>query len=230
MTKSFRTGLAVVAVLSALLTAQAAFANGSGGPEPVPLTGEVLITSELGDPGTSEVSGDCNELGESTFTFVVTGVAIGPYPGTFREEGTIVVGPFGVPEVGFAPVSFDATFTITSPQGMVTGTKTLTDPPPPGFGACGEFVGAGTEAEAIDFQGNTAYTATITTPGGTATDTGLSFVSYADTQIRGRADFEGFSFGESFTSTSFSVDDDDDDGGDDDGDDDDGDDGGGGDG
>jgi hypothetical protein len=210
MRQALRLGLGVLAVLSALVTVQAASASGSGGPEPVPLTGEVLITSEVGDPGTSQVSGTCNPFGESEFTFRVTGVAVGPYPGTFIEEGSFTLGP-----VGFPLVAFESAFTITSANGTVTGTKTLQGVTPTHNGACGEFVFGGTEAEAVDYQVPVRYTATITTTGGSATDSGDSFVSHADTQIRGMADFNGFSFGETFTSTAFTGDD----GGDDDGDD-----------
>jgi hypothetical protein len=204
-----RAGLAVLCFLSTLVAIPAVSANGSdgSGSEPVPLTGQVLITSEAGDPGTSEVSGTCNPLGESDFTFVVTGVAIGPYPGTFAEVGSFTLGP-----VGFPLVAFEAEFTITSPAGTVTGTKTLEGVTPTHIGACGEFVFSGAEAEAVNFQVPVRYTATITTPGGTATDQGDSFVSYGDTQLRGEAaQGNGFAFDEGFSSTSFSGDDDDDD-------------------
>jgi hypothetical protein len=69
---------------------------------------------------------------------------------------------------------------------------------------CGEFAFGGTEADAVSFQTPVAYSAQITTTGGTATDQGDSFVSYGDTQLRGEpAGGNGFSFTESFTSTSF---------------------------
>ena len=204
-------------LISALVAAQAAWAKGSDAPPLVPLTTETLITSEAGDPGTSTVTGTCNPLGTSTFTFQVTGVAIGPYPGTFVEEGTFTLGPFGVPGAGFALESFDATFSISSSAGSVTGTKTLTGIASTGFGACGPFVFTGTEADAVDIETPVAYTAQITTPGGTAMDQGESFVNYGDTQLRGEAAAgNGFSFVETFTSTSFIPGEDEDDQGEDD--------------
>lgn len=213
MRKRFRAGGFVVAVcLSALFSVPAALANGSG-EELVPLTGETLITSEAGDPGTSQVDGTCNPLGTSTFTFTVTGVAVGPFPGTFVETGTFTLGP-----VGFPIESFEATFTITSPAGTVSGTKTLTGATSIGSGVCGAFAFGGTEAEAVDLQTAVRYTAQITTPGGTATDSGDSFANYDETQLRGEAaQGNGFSFTETFTSTSFvpSCEEDNDDQGDD---------------
>jgi hypothetical protein len=203
MSRALRLGLGVLAVLSALVAVQAASADG---PEPVPLTGEVLINSEGTEPGTSDVSGTCNPFGESEFTFEVTGVAVGPYPGTFTESGRFTLGP-----VGFPLVVFESEFTITSANGTVTGTKTLEGVMPTHVGACGEFAFGGSEAEAVDYQVPVRYTATISTPGGSATDSGDSFVSHADTQIRNVEDFTEFSFSETFTSTSFVADDDDDD-------------------
>src|SRR5215210_1714623 len=44
------------------------------------LSGESFLASEIGNPGTSTVSGTCNPFGVSTFTFTVTGLAAGPYP------------------------------------------------------------------------------------------------------------------------------------------------------
>jgi hypothetical protein len=213
MRKRFRAGGFVVAVcLSALFSVPAALANGSD-EELVPLTGETLITSEAGDPGTSQVDGTCNPLGTSTFTFTVTGVAVGPFPGTFVETGMFTLGP-----VGFPIESFEATFTITSPAGTVSGTKTLTGATSIGSGVCGAFAFGGTEAEAVDLQTGVRYSAEITTPGGTATDSGDSFVNYDETQLRGEAaQGNGFSFTESFSSTSFvpSCEEDNDDQGDD---------------
>ncbi len=213
MKASITAALATLSVLAAFMGAEGARAGGSGGtPEEgesvvAPLTGEVLITSSAGDPGTSTASGTCNPLGTSTFTFEVTGVAIGPYPGTFVERGTFTLGP-----AGFPLQSFDATFTITSPAGLVTGAKTLEGVVPTHSGACGSAVFLGTEPEAFHFQVPVRYTAQIATPSGTGTDSGASFVTYSETQLRGPAvDGNGFAFDESFESTGLVVVDDDDD-------------------
>lgn len=188
-------GLAVAVCLAALITVPVASAAAA------PLTGETLITSEAGDPGTSELSGTCDPLGTSAFTFRVTGVAVGPYAGTFVEEGTFTVASA---LSGFLVQSFASTFTITSPAGTVTGSKTLTGATSIGTAPCGAFAFGGTEANAVDLQTNLRYSAAITTPTGTATDNGDSFLNYDETQLRGEpAQGNGFSFLETFTSTSF---------------------------
>jgi hypothetical protein len=183
-----------------------------------PLTGETLITSGAGDPGTSQATGTCDPLGTSTFTFEVTGVAVGPYPGTFVERGTFTLGP-----AGFPLEAFEAEFTITSPAGIVTGTKTLQDVVVTHSGVCGEFAVPGTEPEAFFFQVPVRYTASITTPSGSGTDSGNSFVTYSETQLRGPGvEGNGFAFDESFESTEPMPTDDDDEDDDDDDDDDEG--------
>ena len=219
MRTSFTGALALLGVCFALLSAEAAAAGGSGdggnSATPASLTGEVLLTAASAGVGSSTATGTCNPLGTSTFTFEVTGEAIGPYPGTFVERGTFTLGP-----VGFPLVLFDATFTIDSPVGLVTGSKTLEGVLPTHSGACGEAVFLGTEPEAFHFQVPVRYTAQITTPSGTARDSGNSFVTYSDTQLRGPVvNNHGFAFDESFESTSFlpgEDDDDDDDQGEDD--------------
>jgi hypothetical protein len=208
--RALRLAIAVLAVLSALLTAQAATADDSDESTAVPLTGETLAASETA-VGTSVVDGTCIPLGTSVFTFTVTGIASAPYPGTFIEEGAFTLGPLGTVE------AFASEFTIFSGAGTVNGTKEL-DPTSMevNFGACGMAVFGGTEAEAIQLQAPLRYEdATITTPSGTATDSGTSYVLYDETQIRGVGN--GFDFVETFVSTSFSGGDDDDDDDDDDG-------------
>lgn len=209
MEARIRLGLAVV--LSALVVVPAALASGSGG-SAASLTGETLIASELGDPGTSTVAGTCNPLGTSTFDFTVTGVAFGPYPGTFTESGRMTFGPFGVIGQGIFPASFSSTFTINSPVATVYGWKKLAQPVSTGRGLCGEFAFEGGQADAILFEGDLKYAAII----GNKVDYGDSFISYQDTQLRGVPDFNGFAFDESFVSSAGGGDGDDDDDDDDD--------------
>ncbi len=202
------TCVAVAAILFGLAAAPATATGGAGednddgNPSLVaPLTGENLLASELGTPGTSTVSGTCNPLGSSTFTFTVTGEAFGPYSGTFTETGTITLGPFGTGP--FAATSFESTFTINSTAGTVTGSKTLTAVgAPTSLGLCGTAAFPTGGAEALHFDGALSYTASITTPTGSGTDSGESHVTLQDTQVRGQADFNGFNFVESYTSTS----------------------------
>jgi hypothetical protein len=207
MTNRF-TCIAFAAILFGLAAAPAEAGGGKpdddDAPKPsalAPLTGENLLGSELGTPGTSTVSGTCNPLGTSTFTFTVTGEAFGPYPGTFTETGSITLGPFGTGP--FAATSFESTFTINSTAGTVTGSKTLTAVgAPTSLGLCGTAAFPTGGANSLHFDGTLSYSASITTPTGSGTDSGESHVTLQDTQIRGQADFNGFNFVESYTSTS----------------------------
>lgn len=58
-----------------------------------------------------------NSPGAGTISYEASGPATGPYPGTFTENGTFTVASGG--EIK----SFTAEFTIDSPIGDVTGTK-----------------------------------------------------------------------------------------------------------
>jgi hypothetical protein len=205
------TCVAVAAILFGLAAGPAAATRAEGeddgddGGSPslvAPLTGENLLASELGTPGTSTVSGTCNPFGTSTFTFTVTGEAFGPYPGTFTESGTLTLGPFGAGP-SFAATSFESTFTINSPAGTVTGSKTLTAlGAPTSLGLCGTAAFPTGGANALHFDGTLSYTATITTPTGSRTDSGESHVTLQDAQVRGQVGFNGFNFLETYTSSS----------------------------
>jgi hypothetical protein len=192
--KNCWTSVAVVAAFFGLIAAPAQSAV-------APLSGETLLASEIGNPGTSAVSGDCDPLGTSTFTFTVTGGATGPYPGTFSETGTVMLGPFGVPGNPFSATSFESAFTITSLAGSVIGTKSLVGFEATSLGLCGTVAFPTGGANSLHFEGTVSYGATITTPTGSGTDSGESFVNLQDSQIRGRVGFNGFSFAETFTST-----------------------------
>lgn len=187
-----------------------------------PLTGETLLAQEVGEAGgSSTVTGRCETEGESTFHFTVTGTAAGPfYPGTFTESGTIVLGPPGVNQA----TSFESTFTINSPGGTVTGSKSLVGFESTSLGLCNavSLPGDPEPADQITrFEATVSYVATITgTPSGSGMDSGTSRVNFQDFQVRGGIS-NGFSFLETFVSTSNPdpgecEDDDNDDQGDDD--------------
>jgi hypothetical protein len=156
------------AVAACLVLACVAFPSLANGQDLPTLTGEYLSSGTAA----STTSFTCDTQGTSSFTFTASGVAFGPYPGTFTESGTVTVGPQTdefLPGQFRGPVtSFDAQFTITSPLGTVTGTKTLAAPltPVSNVGGCGPF-----GAQVIE---DLDYTATITTPLGTFTDQGQS--------------------------------------------------------
>jgi len=154
---------------------------------PPTLTGETL--SSFG-PETTSTSFSCDPQGTSTFTYQTSGVAAGAYPGTYAETGTVTFGPQvipGGPPTGFL-MSWTASFTITSPAGTVTGTKTLSAlvPPqsPPAIGACttgGQTFGAQRSANTFNSAQKLVYTATITLAGGEQfADSGTSDASMND--------------------------------------------------
>jgi hypothetical protein len=141
---------------------------------PVPtLSGEHFV-------GTPDVTTDCNPNGTSTVTFSVSGVATGPYTGTFTEVGSATIGPQTLSPGGGQSIgtllTFDAVFTIQSVTGNVTGTKTLAFPVTnPGFqvaiGQCNTFQNV--ELEDVIDRFTVRYEAQITTAQGTFGDRGL---------------------------------------------------------
>jgi hypothetical protein len=148
-----------------------------------PLSSEVLTGTVP-----ALTAANCNETGTSTFTYTVSGVATGPYPGTFTETVTATIGPQTEPSdhplpVNFGPVThLSATFTILSAAGTVTGTKELLTAPFPGnqHGICDDAnVPAPTGCSATFFQADTPVTfrATITSPMGTSQEGGSGFIS-----------------------------------------------------
>src|SRR6266516_787404 len=116
---------------------------------PPTLTGEEFL-----DPSPN-ITASCDVNGTSTISFSSSGVAAGPYPGTFTEVGTATLGPQsfdvnGTPN-GFL-LSFDAVFTINSSVGNVTGTKTFSTSVanPLAVGQCGNTAGGGTVEELVN--------------------------------------------------------------------------------
>lgn len=71
----------------------------------------------------SESVGLCDSVPNPVILYHVSGIATGPYPGTFDETGSIVISPAGT-GVDVAPlVDVTAHFTIDSPEGQVEGDK-----------------------------------------------------------------------------------------------------------
>lgn len=101
------------------------------------LVGEVFVLGPL-----DEVSASCNIAGTSVITYRDTGLALGPYSGTYDETGTIHLGPQVGPPFNvfpFGPLAdVNISFTIASPAGFVVGTKELLPQPAFAFGMCRE--------------------------------------------------------------------------------------------
>jgi hypothetical protein len=169
---------------------------------PATLTGETLEQhTAFGGMTTGNCSTD-QATGRTSYSFDFAGVARGPYPGTFTEHIDVTIGPPGLPlpiqpfPGGFLPgpnpsqflgagqlLSFSATFAIQSPNGDVSGSKTLSTvvpADPTHAGVCAEFTDrpspfgpvSGVYKDVRAFNLN--YEATISTPTGTFTDEGTS--------------------------------------------------------
>ncbi len=164
------------------------------------LTGETL-TSALGGPSYF-VPGACYSGGPASSNFSFAGTAAGPYPGAYRETGTISyqLRPVSSDDlIAVGPVtSISATFTITSAAGTVTGTEHLDRAL-----AADQDVDCYESAGGTSFQTSAlipAYTATIKTSHGTFRDRGTSSATLASFVALGGS-VAGSSATEALTST-----------------------------
>jgi hypothetical protein len=127
------------------------------------LTGETLKSTLALSSGTVNCAG--TPTGTSTMTWDVSGVASGPYPGTFHEIGSITFTETTV-------LSFSAHFTIDSAAGSVEGDKVIDPNELPGTLTCGPLDGDPTFARATVPE---RYEAQITgSPAGDFSDSGTS--------------------------------------------------------
>ena len=196
------TSVLVLAVVAIFASVGTAFAQ--TGQPPAPLTGETLSAVDYPEPqptqsfcapglqgqvcvprvGDIEITSfQCTTGTEGgTASYKVTGVAAGPYPGTFEETGTIVFAP-GIPfplapedpgpPFGQPITQFTAKFTIDSPAGQVTGTKKLAVNRL-SAGDCRNESG-GELVSSIALLNGT-YEALIKTPAGTFRDEGITAI------------------------------------------------------
>jgi hypothetical protein len=151
------------------------------------LEGEFLISTS-GFPGdTLQFQAQCDANG-GTFTASASGTAYGPYPGTFQEQMTIVL---GAPDTtGNRPVlDAHATFQITSGDTQITGTKQLVQGIPQ-VGTCPT-----TSPDPIPGCSQTVfqafplvqYDATIQGPSGSTSDSGTAQMTGVANDINGCA-------------------------------------------
>jgi hypothetical protein len=178
----------VVALAGAFAVLGASTANAQ---TPPTLTGEVLTQHTA---FTGSATGNCSTnptTGVTSYSLSFAGLAVGPYPGTFTEQISATIGPPATPlplptfpdtfVSGPSPAEFlaagqllslDAAFTIDSPTGEVSGTKTLSAvvvADPSHAGVCADLAatasplglatGSYKDVRAFDLS----YTATITT-------------------------------------------------------------------
>jgi hypothetical protein len=193
VTRSARHSLGLGVLILALAAPAQALAQAPS------LTGEDFLARDfegfpLPDIGAVDITGEqCNADGSGRFDFTASGAAVGPYGGTFQESGTFRFGPRA--PGGESPLlEFSATFTVTSPAGEVTGTKTA--------GAPATVTGCTEDAPPQRFYAATVtagYEATIVLPtGARCTDRGTALTSATLNDFGSGASSENF--GETFTS------------------------------
>jgi hypothetical protein len=166
--------LSVLVLACGLLAAAAATGAAAATTAQPSLAGEQLIAGNDIGPlsGTSmyEVTLRCGATTPSWWTYAASGVATGPYPGTFTETGTVYVNATGLGESG-PLVSVHADFTISSGTTVITGTKDMTLLPTD-TGSC---LSAADHYDA-KFTSAMSYTATVDTGSGSFTDSGSATV------------------------------------------------------
>jgi hypothetical protein len=137
-------------------------------------------------------SATCNPAGDSSFRYRVSGSASTPYQGTFTETGTVTMGPQNISNGSSNPngllTGWTASFTITSPTGSVTGTKSLPAGATDTLGICTTAsqspVGLEEYAANVVMSPGLAYRATITISDAQFGDHGNSFsVTFTDIPI-----------------------------------------------
>ncbi len=105
----------LLSAVFAIASTQPAAAQGS---TPATLSGESLS-------GVPQGTFSCDVSATSTISYAVSGTAMGPYPGTFTEAGTVSLGPQPSPGTSVPILTFQASFTITSGRDRITGMKSL---------------------------------------------------------------------------------------------------------
>ena len=120
--------------------------------------------------------------GGGPIAYEASGTATGPYAGTFSETGTVTVGPEEGPTARQRVTAASISFTVDSPAGQVTGTKTFVPAGDPNInvatGRC-DFDGAG--GSITIFADDLRYSVTIQTPDGqTCTQSGGASLQVID--------------------------------------------------
>lgn len=204
----------LAAALVVLVLAVSAVAPARASAQAPSLAGEFLQSTAQNFTSTA----NCDATGTSSFTFATSGIAGGPYPGTFTETGSVQIGPqTGTPsqfagfEFNTGPVlTLTTQFTIVSGDTQITGTKRLVSDPL-SEGGCIDFTGRdlaqgpftylateGTYRRAGAFL---LYEATITSPSGATSVSGDAALSINELRAvepsTGRS-VGGFEFNETY--------------------------------
>jgi hypothetical protein len=138
-----------------------------------------------------ELQATCKPDGVSTLRYTTSGIAVGPYPGTYVESGTVQIGAQDLPRFisGFQVgplVHVEARFKIFSAVGFVTGTKSLLADPDDAFGACYD-VGEDERFRVVCACGrfSLSYDAVISSELGLFRDEGKSGILFEDVEVTG---------------------------------------------
>jgi hypothetical protein len=151
--------LGATLLIAGLVVAPALAAN------PSTLTGEQLTGQPtITDPGATCTPTNAPPDGAShTFSYTATGVATGPYPGTFTESGTVTFSntfPDQNGNPGGPISSWAVSFTIDSTAGQVVGDKRLSRTPG-AFANCGDITRGGLTQFQRNASGTLNYGALI---------------------------------------------------------------------
>jgi hypothetical protein len=216
--RHFGLALATVALLT-VVSAQLGSTNGGGRS----LNGEEFLVQDV------TLTLDCDPSRVSTISFSASGVATGPYPGTFTAQGTVTIAPqtLAGPRPGTVAgplLSLRETFTIDSPAGTVTGVKKLIRKQPfdQSQGSCQHVTGfatgnvTGVDGTVVDVFSQPRYGAKIREPGGTYHDRGDALFSFTELDLDGTCptglcNLRQASFGQFFISSAPPPNDDDND-------------------
>jgi hypothetical protein len=142
--------------------------------------------------GMADSTQQCNNDGSGTVSFTASGTATGPYPGTFSESGTFTTTPTQ-PFANEPLTVLNATFTISSPAGDVSGTKSLTTPET-SSGVCHPTGSPGQS----NGSGEVNYAARITDSTGSYRESGNGVLGFFTTYAQSTSDVRVSSFGEAF--------------------------------
>ena len=187
----------LVAVATAIAAGFSSAALAAEQAPPPTLTGEQLVASFVSVA--PAVQAQCNPDGGSSLTLTTGGAAAGPYPGTWTGTIQVLIGPqHGSPSTtGFltgALVSWHESFRVDSPNGVVTGTKTLSANAG-NLGVCREFHGEqppdspffGVNLDGYFYEADAAaltYDTTIQPPGhGSYHDEGTATASLSNSNV-----------------------------------------------
>ena len=128
----------------------------------------------------------CNPLGISTISMSASGTATGPYPGTFTETITVTIDSAAQPGMNVAAplLTAEASFTIDSPVGQVSGTKSLRGGYAEGLCQQGTLVVGNNgninyTGQVYYFFAELSYEATITAATGAFVDRGRANASFS---------------------------------------------------